>query len=95
MKHIWVMVFVLSLIACSTVTINPKPTGKLVSKPTYEESKNFYWWSLVGEHRINVQKICVAQDVVQMQSQMTFEDAVFTFITLGIYAPHTVKVWCG
>jgi len=29
-----------------------------------------------------------------MQSQQTFADGALGLVTLGIYAPHTVKVWC-
>ena len=84
----------LSMSACSTVTINQEGQQKLVSKPTYEESKPFYLWGLVGDQHIDVTKICDGKEPVQMQSQQTFVDGLLGAITLGIYAPHTAKVWC-
>ena len=87
-------VFLVGISACSTVTIKPEGQNKLVTKPTYLESKPFYLWGLAGEHRVNVLDICSQSEPLQMQSQQTFSDGLLTFITLGIYAPHTVKVWC-
>ena len=83
------------LSGCSTVSIHPDRTTKLVSKSSYEESKDFYFWGLGGEHSIDVVKVCCDKTVSQMQTQLTLKDGLLTAITLGIYSPHTVKVWCG
>lgn len=85
----------LLIVGCSTVTINPEVSGKLEAEPTYEERKNFYFWGLSGEHRVDVQSICSGKKPVQMQSQQTFTDGFLGVITLGIYSPHSVKVWCS
>lgn len=82
------------LAGCSTVTIHPKDSPKFSSAPTYEDSRPFYLGGLVGEERVDVKEVCANQDVKQMQSQQTFTDGLLTVVTLGIYAPHTVKVWC-
>ena len=84
----------LSISACSTVTVVPTGEAKLTSKASYEESKPFFLWGLAGEHHINVLDVCNNQEPLQMQSQKTFSDGVFGLITLGIYTPHTAKVWC-
>ncbi len=84
------------MIGCSTVTIRPHGGGKLVSPPSYEERKNFYFWGLSGEHRVKVGQVCKeGQNAQQLQSQQTFVDGLLGFVTIGIYAPHTVKVWCS
>ena len=85
----------LLIVGCSTVTINPKVSDKLETEPTYEERKTFFFWGLVGEHRVDVQSICSGKKPVQMQSQQTFTDGFLGIITLGIYSPHSVKVWCS
>ncbi|WP_371189499.1 Bor family protein [Thalassotalea maritima] len=82
------------LSGCATVTIQPEQTVKLSTKPSYQESKHFFLWGLAGEHRVNVTEICGDQKVTQMQSQQTFIDGVLGIVTLGVYAPHSVKVWC-
>jgi hypothetical protein len=93
-KKLIVSILLLGLSACSTVTIAPQGERKLVNTPTYEESKPFYLWGLAGEHHVNVLEICNNKEPLQMQSQQTFFDGLLNFITLGIYSPHTAKVWC-
>jgi len=82
------------LAGCSTVTIHPASSGKLASAPTYQDSRPFFLWGLVGDERVNVVEVCANKSVKQMQSQQTFGDGVLTLLTLGLYAPHSVKVWC-
>lgn len=85
----------LMLSACSSVTIQPQQVAKLSAKPSYQDSRPFFMWGLVGEQRVDVKQVCGDQTVVQMQSQQTFTDGALGLVTLGIYAPHTIKVWCG
>ena len=80
--------------ACSSITINPNSSATVNSEPSYEERKSFFWWGLSGEHRVDVKKVCEKSEAQQMQTQLTFTDGLLTFITLGIYSPHSVKVWC-
>ncbi len=84
----------LMLSACSSVTIQPQQVTKLSSKPSYQDSRPFFMWGLVGEQRVDVKQVCGEQAVVQMQSQQTFTDGALGLVTLGIYAPHTIRVWC-
>lgn len=93
-NSIIISVLLIGISACSTVTIRPEGQSKLSNEPTYSDSKPFYFWGLSGEHHIDVLKVCNASEPLQMQSQQTFSDGFFTMITLGIYAPHTAKVWC-
>ena len=94
MKALITCSIVLMLSACSSVTIQPQKIAKLSAKPTYQDSRPFFMWGLVGEERVDVKKVCGDQSVLQMQSQQTATDGVLGLVTLGIYAPHTVKVWC-
>lgn len=84
----------LIITACSTVTIHPKATTKLTKKAYYEESMPFYFWGIKGEARVNLAQVCDNKPATQMQTQFTFEDGIMSFFTLGIYSPHTVRVWC-
>ncbi len=93
-RNMYLLAAMLCVGGCSTVTINPEVSGKLTAVPEYEDSKSFYFWGLSGEHRVDVKKICGDTEALQMQSQQTLVDGVLTLLTLGIYAPHTVKVWC-
>lgn len=82
------------LAGCATITIHPEKSRKLAPPPTYQDTRHFFFWGLAGETRVDVREVCAGRDVAQMQSQATFVNALLTIITLGIYAPHTVKVWC-
>lgn len=82
------------LTGCASVTVRPEGGAKLSSEPTYNASKNYFFWGLKGEHTIDVQEICAGKGVDQLQSQKTFKDGFLGAITLGIYAPKTAKVWC-
>jgi hypothetical protein len=85
----------LVLSGCASVTITPSDEPKLTSAPTYERSLDFYFWGLSPDwQEVNVDDVCYGSSVRQMQAQTTFEDGLFGAITLGIFAPRTVKVWC-
>ncbi len=94
LKRLLACSMALTLCACSTVTIQPQAQQKISSKPTYQESKSFFLFGLVGEHHVDVTQICGGKEPLQMQSQQTFVDGALTILTLGIYTPHTAKVWC-
>lgn len=87
-------ILVLSLGACSSITVRPNGGIKDVSMPHYLDSKKYYLWGSIGEHDIYVSKICGDKKVKQMQSIMTVSDWVRTSLTLGIIYFKTAKVWC-
>jgi hypothetical protein len=80
--------------ACSTVTIRDKGTGKISSEPSYQSSKAFFLWGLIGHPKVNVSQICNGKLPVQVQTQRTFLDGFLGVITLGLYYPRSAKVWC-
>ena len=96
MRYFTTLVIILSIFfqSCSTVTIHPEQSGKLSTEPTFEESKDYYFWGLVGEHRFDVKGICGDKKVLQIQSQGTVSNVIFGILTLGIYSPHTARIWC-
>lgn len=89
------LLLALAMAGCSTVTIRDKSTNQLAGEPTYESSKAFFLWGLVGEHHIDVKDICGGKGAKQIQAQDTFVDSLLAVITLGIYMPRTAKVWCA
>lgn len=80
---------------CSTITIHPDNMSKLSNEPDYETSRDFFIGGLVGNHKVDVDTICGENGVRQMQTQATAKDGLLTAITLGIYSPHSIKVWCN
>ena len=94
MKTICSILMLASLAACSSVTIRDKGNAKLSTEPTWSQSESFYFWGLAGTANVDVKQVCGTQKPTQLQTQATITDSLLTFITLGIYAPRTAKVWC-
>ena len=94
MKLIGTAFVLLSMMACSTVTIREQGTAKLTTEPTWSQSENFFLWGLVGTANVDVKQVCRSQTPVQLQAQNTFVDGLLNVVTIGIYAPRTAKVWC-
>lgn len=64
-------------------------------KPVYEDYMDTYWWGFSGHPELNLQKICMDQKPYGFKRYFSAEDGFITALTLGIYMPSTVQVWCG
>jgi len=80
--------------SCASVTIRKDIRKEPDNDPAYSSSKPFMFWGLVGSHHVNVASICGNRNVVQMQSEASWSDVLFTVVTAGIYSPRTAYVWC-
>ena len=94
LRSLFVIFFITLVAGCSSVTMRPYGGEKIVTKPTYQSSKDYYWWGLKNEYEINTSEICKDRRVMQMQAVSTLSDWVLQTLTLGIYFPRTAKVWC-
>ena len=65
------------------------------SKPSYEDYMDYYAMGFIGSPSVDMQKICMDQKPYAVQRAFTPDDALITLVTLGIYMPMTVRVWCG
>ncbi len=83
------------LTACSSVTMRPYGGLKDKRAPDYSDSKDYYFWGLMGEHNIDTSHICGDRRVEQMQAVATASDWIRGVFTLFIYSPRTAKVWCA
>lgn len=90
----YLLIFTLLLTACSSVTMRPYGGIKEKRAPDYSDSKDYYFWGLMGEHEINTSEVCGDRRVEQMQAVLTSSDWLRGVFTLFIYAPRTAKVWC-
>jgi len=94
-KKISVLLLLSAVITgCSTVTIRPQGGTKDNSQADYLDSKPFYFGGVVGKHKVDVNEVCEGAEVSQLQTLMTSSDWLLGVITLSIYSPRTVKVWC-
>lgn len=94
-KIILFILLAISLAGCASVTATPDHMPKTASVPTFEERKHFYLWGLTPSSRyVDVAEVCGDRDVRQIEAQTTFTDGLLGLITLGIYSPRTIKIWC-
>lgn len=78
---------------CATQTGLIKKTAP--TTPTYTESQKFFVSGIGQEKTVDAAKICGGADkVAKVQSKLEPKDLFFGIITLGIYTPHTAKVYC-
>jgi hypothetical protein len=85
----------LSLTACRTVTIVSEKGALAEERPRYEESLGYGFWGLLGDHQVDVEKVCGSDRAVKMQTQSTAVDELLAVVTLGLYMPRTARVWCA
>ena len=88
------VIIMLLISGCASVTMKPLGGEKISTAPTFEESKRYNLFWLIGENRINVRNICNGNEAKQIQGLITFRDFLFTTWTLGIYSPYTIRIWC-
>lgn len=65
------------------------------AKPSYEDYMDSYLFGFMGKPSISISKVCMDQRPLAMQRVKGAEDIFLSLITLGIYTPSTVNVWCG
>jgi len=80
--------------ACQTVTITREGTSKRSTPPDHTQRLPFYLFGIVGEHTIDARGVCNGKQVQQMQTKYYFLDGFLQAITIGIYSPRVVHVWC-
>ncbi len=90
----WVVALLLVGTGCSTVTLRDQGTGILLAGPTFQSSEPFFFWGLKGTAHVDVTRVCGGREARQLQAQTTFVDGLVSVLTLGIYAPRSVKIWC-
>ncbi|MCS6837361.1 MAG: Bor family protein [Bdellovibrionaceae bacterium] len=95
MKNFILLSLVAALVSsCTTVTISSREKYRLSSEPTYQASLGFWLGGLVGEKEFDVVEACNGANPLQVQTQHTATDVLIFMVTLGIYSPRSVRVWC-
>lgn len=95
MRRIGGLAISLLLAGCMTTRISFSDKWNPKSKPSYVDYFDYYWWGLKGSNEVSLQRACVDQKPIGFERSTSLEDLAITAATLGIYAPRTVKIWCG
>lgn len=84
----------LTLISCSSVTIDLRGHDRPLGPPSFVDFRNYYFFGLFNRAHVSVGKACLDQVPVRLKSYASTEDILFSLFSLGLYTPRTVKVWC-
>ncbi len=83
------------LAGCSSLIFVRTPDRRTYTEALYESREtNFFFGSVGGEHELFIDRVCLGKDVDQVVVEHTTTDVLTTILTVGIFAPRTVKVWC-
>jgi len=77
----------------TTVIFNSKWDSRI--KPSYVDYFDNYFLGFSGTANVNLAQVCMDQKPYAVRRLKTIEDGILTLITIGIYSPSTIKVWCG
>lgn len=87
--------------ACScakqTIIINKKYIDNVGLEPSYQKTNHFIFWGVGQKANTRAQKICkdLGEIVVKVEFVKTAPNVILSNLTLGIYNPRTVKVYCA
>ena len=95
MKPVLAALAILLLTGCMSTRVIFDPKWDSRMRATYEDYFDYYFFGLSGHPEVNLQKVCMDQKVYAFKRFKSPEDAIITWVTLGIYSPATVRVWCG
>ncbi len=79
---------------CSPISVKPDKDFKITRDPDYIETLEFYWFGLVGQQHLDIDRICFGREAEYIHNEFTPGDISVAAKTLFIYVPRTVKVWC-
>lgn len=82
--------------ACVSTRVVLQPQGfEPYRRPDYVDYFDYYFLGFAGRNDVDLQTACMDQRPLAVEQVRGVEDGLITAMTLGIYAPLTVKVWCG
>ncbi len=55
---------------------------------------HLFFWGLAGSARVDIQAICPA-GLARLETKRTFGNLFVGLLTLGLYSPTSVTVWCA
>ena len=94
MKKLALFVAVLVMTGCAAQTFNIN--GSNGDVPTVQKSQTFFISGLGQQKVIDAAAVCGGADkVVKVEAQHTFVNGLLGMITIGIYTPRDVKVYCA
>tara|TARA_B100000945_G_scaffold311033_1_gene303729 strand:- start:1171 stop:1428 length:258 start_codon:yes stop_codon:yes gene_type:complete len=79
----------------SSCKVQVQYPSEFPSKTVITKEENFWFWGLVGEKNFEVNDICPQGRVYEVNIYSTILQSTYTFLSLGIYSPRTVNIFCS
>jgi Bor protein len=93
MKKLAIAAIVLSLTGCAIQRFDVRPDAQ--NAPTHDNSQTFWVAGIGQSEEIDAAKVCGgAAKVQRVETQMTAGNVGMTILTVGIYSPRQVRVYC-
>jgi Bor protein len=93
MKKLAIAAIVLSLTGCAIQRFDVRPDTQ--NAPTHDNSQSFWVGGIGQSEDIDAAKVCgTAANVQRVETQMTAGNVGLTILTIGIYSPRQVRVYC-
>lgn len=96
MTRIFIFIFVaMSGAGCMSTRVTLHPSYDYRVKPSYTDYLDSYLFGLIGKGTVNLAQVCLDQKPLAFQRVKAADDIILSILTIGIYTPSTVRVWCG
>ena len=96
-KMMSLVILCIAQMACTPfVLLGPRHAalGKF-SRPSSEKTFESYFFGLYGKHTIDLHKICGNHNYNRVKIEHSSNDMLLTALTVGLYTPKTLSVWCS
>ena len=92
-KTIIGLFLIVTVVGCSTQKYTIHGGGD--DEPDEQKMQSFFVYGIGQEKELNAAEICGGADkVARVEAHLSFIDGFLGFLTWGIYAPRTAKVYC-
>lgn len=94
MKKLMIPLVVMILAGCAQQTVIMR--HDIVEKPTLDTRQSFFVHGIGQTKTIDAAQVCGdASRVVRTEVQQSGMDVFLRVVTLGIYTPHDVRIYCS
>ncbi|MEY2622417.1 MAG: hypothetical protein RIT26_2237 [Pseudomonadota bacterium] len=94
MKKIAIAMLLLSLVGCATQRFDIQPSEE--NAATHDDYQSFWVGGIGQNQEIDAAKVCGGGNKVQrVETQLTPGNVGLTIVTLGIFTPRQIRVYCN
>ena len=93
MKKITVMALAIALGGCATQRFDVQTANDV--SPAFDDAQTFFVGGIGQSQEVDAAKVCgSAAKVQRVETQMTAGNVGMAILTIGIYSPRQVRVYC-